>query len=194
MIAERLLSISGEDAQTIDRKFLPAWTGRLKTRFSILTNELPRLADASGALASRFIVLTLTESFLGREDHALYNRLVTELPGILNWARDGFIRLRSRGYFRQPESARDAIDELEALASPVGTFVKERCLVAPGRRVECQHLFDRWCEWARANGRREAGTAQNFGRDLRAAVPGIKVARQRADDDRIRIYEGITLR
>ena len=27
-IAERLLSISGEDTQTIDRKFRPAWTGR----------------------------------------------------------------------------------------------------------------------------------------------------------------------
>ena len=30
-IAERLLSISGEDSITIDRKF-PAWTGRLTTR------------------------------------------------------------------------------------------------------------------------------------------------------------------
>ena len=64
LVAERLLSISGEDAQTIDRKFLPAWTGRLDTRFFVITNELPRLTDASGALASRFIVLTLTRSFL----------------------------------------------------------------------------------------------------------------------------------
>ena len=28
-ITERLLSISGEDAQTIDRKHIDAWTGRL---------------------------------------------------------------------------------------------------------------------------------------------------------------------
>jgi hypothetical protein len=32
----------------------------LATRFMIMTNELPRIADASGALASRFIVLTLS--------------------------------------------------------------------------------------------------------------------------------------
>jgi putative DNA primase/helicase len=194
IIAERLLSISGKDVQTIDRKYLPAWTGRLKTRFSILTNELPRLTDASGALASRFIVLILTESFFGREDHALSSRLVAELPGILNWARDGFIRLRNRGYFRQPESARDAINELEALTSPVGAFIKERCLVEPGARVECQHLFEQWSAWAKANGRREAGTAQVFGRDLRAAVPGIRTVRPRTGVDRIRVYEGITLR
>ena len=66
-IAERLLSISGEDYLTVDRKYLPAWTGRLPARFMILTNELPRLSDASGALAHRFVVLRLTESHYGRE-------------------------------------------------------------------------------------------------------------------------------
>jgi putative DNA primase/helicase len=195
LIAERLLSISGEDAQTIDRKFLPAWTGRLSTRFFVITNELPRLTDASGALASRFIVLTLTRTFYGREDHGLGDRLATELPGILNWAREGFVRLRDRGYFVQPESARDAIDELEALASPVGAFVKERCFVGQGYRVDCDHFFEKWTEWCKETNHREPGTKQNFGRDLRAVVPGIKVSQPRADDGgRYRTYEGIGLR
>jgi hypothetical protein len=78
-IAERLLSITGEDAVTIDRKYRDARTDRLQTRFLILSNELPRLADASGALASRFIVLTLSESFYGREDLHLTDRLLAEL-------------------------------------------------------------------------------------------------------------------
>jgi putative DNA primase/helicase len=82
VIAERLLSITGEDAITIDRKYREAWTGKMGVRFLILTNELPRLADASGALASRFIVLVLTESFYGREDSGLTNKLLAELPGI----------------------------------------------------------------------------------------------------------------
>ena len=44
MIAvERLLSISGEDTLTIDRKYRDPWTGRLPTRFMILTNELPQV-------------------------------------------------------------------------------------------------------------------------------------------------------
>ncbi len=81
-VAERLLSISGEDALTIDRKYRGAWTGTLPSRFMILTNELPRIWDASGALASRFIVLLLTDSFIGREDIGLTDRLATVLPGI----------------------------------------------------------------------------------------------------------------
>ena len=71
MIAERLLSISGEDVQTVDRKHRDPWTGILPTWFLILTNELPKIADASGALASRFIIVTLTQSFYGQEDHGL---------------------------------------------------------------------------------------------------------------------------
>src|SRR5262249_8813472 len=80
-VAERLLSISGEDALTIDRKYREPWTGRLGVRFLILTNELPRITDASGALASRFVVLTLRETFYGREDLALTDKLLKELPG-----------------------------------------------------------------------------------------------------------------
>jgi putative DNA primase/helicase len=85
-IVERLLSISGEDVISVDRKYLSAWTGRLQIRFLILSNELPQLADASGALSSRFIVLVLANSFYGREGLGLIDRLLAELPGILNWS------------------------------------------------------------------------------------------------------------
>jgi putative DNA primase/helicase len=47
VIAERLLSITGEDEITIDRKYRESWTGRFQTRFVVLTNELPRFNDVS---------------------------------------------------------------------------------------------------------------------------------------------------
>ena len=98
-IAERLLSITGEDALTIDRKYKSAWTGQLQTRFLIISNELFRLADASGALASRFILLMLAKSFYGQEDRNLTKKLMTELPGILNWAAAGWVRARTARSF-----------------------------------------------------------------------------------------------
>ena len=51
IITERLLTISGEDAIDVDRKNLPPVTLKLPTRLMVLTNELPKLADASGALS-----------------------------------------------------------------------------------------------------------------------------------------------
>jgi putative DNA primase/helicase len=41
---------------------------KLPSRFLILSNELPRFGDASGAIARRFIVLVMKRSFLGEEN------------------------------------------------------------------------------------------------------------------------------
>jgi len=193
-IAETLLSITGEDAITIDRKYLPAWTGRLNVRFVVISNELPQIADASGALASRFVVLVLTNSFYGREDHALSDRLMPELPGILNWSIEGWRRLRERGYFVQPASALDTVTDLEDLGSPVRAFIRDRCECAPYRMVEIGALFGAWCDWCEEQGRDHPGNAAVFGKALRAAYPAVRVSQPRDGDERHRFYEGIGLR
>jgi putative DNA primase/helicase len=192
-IVERLLSISGEDALTIDRKYLAPWTGRLRTRFLILTNELPQLADASGALVSRLIVLVLTESFLGREDQGLTERLLRELPGILNWSIDGWQRLTARGHFIQPPSALEAVQQLHDLTSPVGAFVRECCETGGGFGVEVVELFKAWGKWCAEHGREHPGHSQAFGRRLRAVVPWLKIIQPRDGKRRVRLYQGIRL-
>jgi putative DNA primase/helicase len=193
-IAERILSITGEDAITIDRKYAPAWTGQLQTRFIIISNELPRLADASGALASRFIVLLLANSFYGREDHALTDKLLTELPGILNWAITGWHRLTKFGHFKQPASARDAIEQLEDLGSPIKAFIRECCDVGPAFIISPDRLFEAWQDWCTNQNRDHPGTKQTFGRDLRAACPAIKTSQPREEGNRHRLYQGICLK
>jgi putative DNA primase/helicase len=193
MITERLLTITGEDAITIDRKYLSAWTGRLQTRFLILSNELPRLADASGALARRFILVKLQTSFYGREDRGLFNTLVKELPGVLNWAIEGWRRLNARGYFEMPKSSADAVRQLEDLGSPINAFVRDHCVVGAGRTIEIGTLFFFWFDWCKTQNR-NPGTAEQFGKDLHAAVPGVKVSQRRMATGRIRYYEGIALK
>src|SRR5207237_6472845 len=75
-ITERLLAISGEDGVDVNRKNLPQIAGaKLSTRFVILTNELPRLDDASGAIVGRMIVLQQTQSWFGKEDPQLTKKL-----------------------------------------------------------------------------------------------------------------------
>ena len=187
------MSISGEDTITIDKKYAQPWTGRLPTRFLILTNELPYLADSSGALASRFIVLVLTKSFYGQENPRLTDELVAELPGIFNWSLDGLERLRDRGYFVPPEASADAVSELEDLGSPMAAFVRDRWEVGAGRSVAVDTLYQAWRVWCEAHGRDHPGTAQTFGRDLRAVLPGIKGARPRHGGTRQRVYEGVGL-
>jgi phage/plasmid-associated DNA primase len=118
----KLVECVNEDAQ-LCRLFLAA---ELKGPNGA-ANELPRLADTSGALAGRFIVLVLVNSFYGREDHGLSDRLLTELPRILNWSIAGWRRLSERRHFVQLNSALDVVRQLEDLGSPIGAFIREEC-------------------------------------------------------------------
>jgi putative DNA primase/helicase len=190
-IVERLLSISGEDALDVDRKYASAWTGQLRVRFVILANELPRLGDASSALPGRFIILHLTESFYGEEDPGLLDRLLPDLPRILHWALEGRRRLRERGYFIPPSSSLDLQQELEELASPIQTFLRERCEVRPEATVSCDRLFQVWVQWCREQGRDYPGTVQNFARDLRTAKPDLVVERPRVGGTKTRFFRGL---
>ena len=196
-VAERLLSISGEDAQTIDVKYGAHWSGQLAVRFLLLTNELPRIGDASGALASRFIVLTMRESFYGREDRSLTKRLIRELPGILNWALDGLDRLRERGHFEMPQSSTEAIRVIEDLAksrwgvrtrlvcSRSNTThpyqIRLRCLVAMVRGPRA-YAWQQYCLRQEPACRLPAGVCAWRGR--RPLLPGARPQHRRGDDVR----------
>lgn len=194
VLAERLLSVSGEDMQSIPRKFLIDWTGVLPTRFTLMTNELPRIEDASGALASRFLVLLLEESFYGREDHQLFDRFIPELPGILNWALEGFDRLMARGRFLQPASSEAVIREFEDLGSPIAAFLRDRATTGNSMlTVEKSALYDAWKDWCKETGREHPGTTQTFGRNLRAALPFLRDNKLTVAGGRAQCWIGIAL-
>lgn len=193
-LAENLLRVTGEDTLSVPRKHQVDWNGRLTTRFLVLSNELPGFLDSSGAIASRFIVLRLTNTFFGREDLGLTDRLLRELPGIFNWALDGLDRLRERGHFRQPASSLEVVRQLATLTSPTKSFVDDCCEIDPVASVPVGELFDAWCYWAAREGREHPGSAAIFGRNLSAAVPSVRVTQRRVNGgERQRFYEGIRL-
>lgn len=201
-ITEALLSISGDDVLTIDRKHRPSWTGKLGTRIMLISNDVPRLPDDSGAFASRFLLFRFTTSFVGREDHTLEERLTDELPGILLWAIEGWDRLRKRGRFVQPKSGQELIDVSRDSSSPVGAYVRERIaeerlVIKAGAKVDIAEIFGDWCTWCESK-KREPGEETGFGRKLHSVVPTIKTVVRKGDAAKgekkfVRHYEGIGL-
>jgi putative DNA primase/helicase len=189
-VIERLLSISGEDALSIDRKFLPAVTMKLNTRLMILTNNIPALTDASGALASRFLVLRFNQTFYGRENLDLQKQLNAELPGILLWAIEGWHSLRAMGRFFEPKASKEIVEEMEDSMSPISNFVRDCCDVGNGSCWPAD-LYAAWRQWCAEQGRDRPGTVQSFGRDLRASVVGLSM---RQYTDGRRFYDGIKLK
>jgi putative DNA primase/helicase len=189
-VVERLLSISGEDMLTIDRKYKEPWTGKLPARFLIVSNELPELGDASGAIAHRFIVLSMTKSFLGKEDHGLTNRLLAELPGILRWALDGFTRLGKNDAFTVPESSESAVLALQDLVSPIAAFIRDNC--SRTGDVLCDEVYAAYRSWCDENGYNKPKIGQ-FGKDLRTVIPTLRVTQPRVGTSRERRYVGLSL-
>lgn len=194
MMVERLLSISGEDTLTVNRKYKEQWTGKLPSRLHIISNELPRLGDASTAIVGRIVLLLLSRSWLGKEDHSLEQTLQAELTGILSWALDGLQRLTANGNrFTYLASADEAITVLRDLASPVSAFVRERCEIGSEKEVAVDDLYSAFKTWCEDSGHIKSSKA-TFGRDLRAAIPGIRKQRGRDGGDRSHFYAGIALR
>jgi putative DNA primase/helicase len=193
VVVERLLSISGEDTLTVDRKNKDQWTGKLPSRIMVCSNELPRLGDASAAIAGRFSTLQLVHSFLGKEDHGLEARIRPELPGILNWSLDGLARLGKQGKFTRPRSTDEAMIRLQDLASPVAAFVRDCCTVGANDKVGVDALYKKWGEWTLDNGQTKSAKTV-FGRDLHAVIPGLKVPRPGSGDVRDRVYVGVALK
>jgi putative DNA primase/helicase len=145
--------ISGEDGQTIERKGIGDWHGRLGVRFLLAGNILPNFSSATGAMATRLLIVPFEVSFLGREDRELLPKLLRELPGILNWALDGLDDLRMRGDFVEPEASRLAKVRLLNKSHPIHGFVTERCTVKPLAVTDKAVLFAefiRYCEEVKA--------------------------------------------
>jgi P4 family phage/plasmid primase-like protien len=193
-VVEVLKAITGEDARNVRRKYKGAWFLKLNVRFVILANDPPKLNDPSGAFAARVVLLQLTQSFENREDLKLTDKLLTELPSILNWAIAGWDRLKKRGRFQQPASAAEAREEFQDLSSPIGAFVRECCDVGPQYSVDRDVAFHAWELWCEENRRYSPGDKISFGRLLRSVIPGLTSQRPRVDSERIRIHQGVRIK
>lgn len=132
-ILETLNSIVGGDSATIEEKFNPLMQSLVLTaRFVVSCNAIPPLADHSGALAARLLVLEFPQSFEGREDRELLGRLLNEISGISTWALEGYLRLRRQGRFTEPQRSRDLLRAFRRDNCPTLAFAQD-CLVIEGR-------------------------------------------------------------
>lgn len=194
-IASALLSASGGDAVEVDRKNRTAISIQLRCKMLIMTNEAPAIADASGALASRFRVVQTRQSFYGREDGALTEKLALELPGILNWCLRGWADFKARGWATPsaPTSAAAAAatdeevvtvqESIERLGSRVKAFLADCCDIDPTNpdyKTPLEVLWDAWVRWCSETGQ-QPGSRERFAADIRAAEPRLVATRPRVD-------------
>lgn len=182
-IVGNILRIVGEDNVDVERKHIGgALTVKLAIRILISTNLLPPLPDVSGALTGRMIALTMTESFLDREDFTLDGKLAAELPGILNWAIEGWRRLKKQGHFTVTAASRSTAERMADLASPLTAFLRECCELDSTAKTSKTDVWNRYQAYVMAKALPSHYSSPDFfHRDLWAA------AQYRISDSRPRV-------
>lgn len=178
-------NITGEGYPSVQRKNRQNWDGKLPTRFVFLANETANLPDASGTIVTRMLVLKTIKSFEHKLDTSLREKLLTELPGIFNWALDGLDRLNEQGRFTEPQSTREFVAQMYRTSSPITQFVEDYCEFIEDGYVSRKTAFNVWQAFCKAN-RFESGSMNNFLSKLRAAF-GDQI---NADSNTKRLFRG----
>jgi len=137
----------------------------------------------------------MQQSFRGKEDPDLTNKLLAESPGILNLALDALDRLRNRRRLEQCESGAEMSERLGDLTSDISGFVEECCVVGPEQEVLLDKLFNRWQGWCAVRNIRHGWGKPQFSEKLHSAVPTLRNSRPRKDNPgRLTTLIGIGLR
>lgn len=187
---EIVKKISGRDTRDVNRKNRDAWHGKLGVRFMIMGNDLPKFTDASGALAHRMMHVQFPGTVMGRENPALKDDLLKELPGVLNWALAGLRRLTANGTFTVPQSAADLAADVRRQQGPAQAFLDDTCaFTETANPVPLDELYPAYAAWAKDAGIERPLNREHFGRALSSA--GVPVKRERVNGVRVRRAYGI---
>jgi putative DNA primase/helicase len=148
----------------------------------LVTNHRPKVDGTDDALWRRLRLVPFEQSFEGREDRELDDRLAAELPGILAWAVQGCLDWQRDG-LGQPAAVTKATREYRQDEDLLGGFLDERCRLEG--EIEPSRLRDAFEDYCRAIGEKP----------IAASVLGKQLARRGISrHKRSGQYRGVSLR
>ncbi len=142
--------ISGEPIP-VNRKFRDPIEITPHAKIAWAMNELPRVQANSG-LFRRVHVIEFPPLAEQKRDPRVKERIKQEGAGILNWALEGYARLRARGAFDIPARVREANEQFQENSDVAGLFVAERCEIGEGFSEQSSKLYAAYETWCYTNG------------------------------------------
>ena len=175
--------VAGEPI-TVERKYRDHFEMMPIAKLTMATNILPRFMDRSDGVWRRLILLSFRNQIMdeSKQDKNLMSDewwiKSKELPGILNWAIEGLIRLEERGKFSLPSSIRNDIQAYKDSSNAAVLFLK--AFVEEDSKFETNGFPTSWlysdyklhCE---SNGYRPLNS-QNFATEVKNLFPDARVS------------------
>lgn len=126
----------------------------MNVKLLVISNNIPKMFDDSGATAKRWVPLVFNKSFYDKEDIHLLDRLKTEASYIISWAIEGLKRLTVNHRFTLPQSSIDELETINLSTNSLHDFVGE-CLNVGNEdthRSSDKEVYDSYRRWCLARG------------------------------------------
>ena len=131
----------------------------------LATNELPRIVGTGEAIWRRIHVIEFPVTIPREErDPNLFEKLVAELPGVLNWALDGLAEWNETG-LNPPEGVTRATGEYRGESDTVRQFLAVCCAGDEAARTSVRDLHNAYAAWCDQSGL-DALPINQFGKEL----------------------------
>lgn len=132
-------------------------------------NKLPQVSDQSNGFWSRFVVLGFDRLFNGKNaDPKLIDKLKAERAGIIQWAWEGLLALKDRGFYDEPSSSKTAKGAWRSSCDSALQYIVECCADGEGIYTSAS-VYEHYQGWCERQGLR-AKNANAFGQALTAKV------------------------
>ncbi len=175
---------------------------RNRAKFILLMNELPRNYDHSNGFYRRLLIVPFDAKFNKHTgvDKGMAVKLIEELPGIFNFALEGYLRLQTQGDFTESKISQELVDDYSLESDHIQGWLKDetRILVSEGVKTLKTSLYKSYKAYCEENGVYRVEASNRFFPRLKTLFKQMNVSwkesRPRGDDSRQRFLQYIELR
>lgn len=160
--------ITGGD--TVTARFLYGKEFEFKPEFKIwmATNHKPIITGTDNGIWRRMVLIPFNYTVPDdKVDKKLTFKLKDELPGILNWCLEGYIKWRQNGLDNEPEIIQEQREEYREEMDIIQRFINDCCIVDSKREESASDLWETFKWWASKNHEGSNDyTSSKFGREI----------------------------
>lgn len=157
---ENFKAIVSGDTITVNIKYYPSISYKPHCKLVFVVNALPDSMDVTHGFFRKLVIVPFPQKFeSGEQDKELTDKLLAELPGILNWAIVGLKRLRENNYkFSYCTAIEECHRTYNVEQNPVREFFLEHIVLKEGARIRQSDFHDIYLRWLNEQGIDDKGT------------------------------------
>lgn len=161
-----LKTLTGGDSVEIEKKFQDSYTAEIHSKFILLANDMIQTSDYSDGFYRRLMIIPFNKQYIdlapgekkvkGKcyKDPDLEKKLLSELPGIFNFALEGLFRLRQNKFsFTTSVACEKALERYKTQHNVVKSFIKERIKITgiETDKIRISDTFKMFTNYCRTN-------------------------------------------